>query len=441
LKISSAAKSIKNHLSYLRWFNLINSSQWWNKELHEKYQWKSLIQILNYAYNKIPYYKELFTEIDATPNDFKSFDDFAQFPFLTKEIIRERLDDMIPVNVNRDKLILYNTGGSTGEPLSFYKTKRDDVIERAFMFSQWSRVGFHRNDSRVIIRGEVLRDKKLWEKNKNSNVWKFSAYQLSAHNIEKMVEKINEIKPAFFHVYPTSMQIFTQLMKEQKLNLNFSPKAILCGSEKLYDYQRNLFEDFFGCRVFSWLGLAEQTILAGECEYSEKLHIFSEHSYVELIDDHNKIIHEPGISGEIVGTRLHRFIIPFIRYRSGDIASYADGPCKCKRNYKLLDNVEGRVQDIVVTKQGKKIPVTALFFGQHLKVFEKALKIQLVQQVAGEVTIKIVRGKNYSSEDEVQLLNKLSIATSSEIKFKLNYVDHIETTKRGKHKFLISEIN
>ena len=421
-------------------YKFLLESQWWSKERLKEYQWSQLSRLLDYCYKKVPYYQKVFRELRAIPRDIKTQKDFEKIPFLTKDIVRERLDELLPEGVNRSKLIYFTTGGSTGMPLGLYKERRSNIIEQAFMFAQWSRVCYKPGDSRVILRGEVVTKNKLYEYQPLNNAWLFSSYHLSPKYIKILVNKLNSIKPNFLHVYPSSLWVFTNLMNENHLKLAFSPQAILCGSENLYPFQRELFEKIFKCRVYSWLGLAEGTILAGECEKKNNLHIFSEYSYVELIGRNGDVIIEGEKEGEIVGTNLRNYVTPFIRYKTGDIASYANGKCECGRNYKLLGKVDGRFQNMIILEDGKIIPLTAIIFGQHFTAFDKIKKMQIEQKETGKIIIRLIKSPKFTREDEEEMRRKIDTATNNSLSVEFEYVNDISRTQTGKNKFLIQHL-
>lgn len=426
---------------FYEWYNFIDKSQWWPEDQLAEYQWNKLKSILIYSNENIPFYKEMFRNLGYNANDIKQIDDFRKIPFLTKELLREHANEILPSGEDRSKIIQYNTGGSTGIPLPIFKKRIDDTIEEAFMSSQWARVGYKPKDSRVIIRGEVIANKQLWKFHPSSNSWLFSSYHLSQEYIPQMVNMLNVIKPKFLHVYPSSLWVFANLIRDYDLKLSFVPKAILCGSEKLFDHQRKLFKEVFGCSSYSWLGLAEQTILAGECEYNTDLHIFPQHSFIELIDDSGIAITKPGITGHIVGTNLNRYSFPLIRYISGDMAQYAEGPCKCGRHFKRFKQVEGRVQNMVISLDGRIIPLTALVFGQHLQAFNKIEKMQMEQFEPGKVQVKLIKGANFNTDDVDFLLQQLTNASENTIQFSISFHDELERTSSGKHKFMIQHLN
>ncbi|MBG0860573.1 MAG: hypothetical protein IQL11_13825 [Bacteroidales bacterium] len=156
-------RNIQHRIVYLRWYNFVEKSQWWTKDEFENYQWRKVKVLLKYAYESIPYYKELFIKIGATPGDIKSWLDFRNIPILTRETIRERSDDLISKHIkNKSKLKYVTTSGTTGESLGFYKDSDGEAISRAFMCSQWKRVGYHEYSKRIMLRGEHIKNDKLF---------------------------------------------------------------------------------------------------------------------------------------------------------------------------------------------------------------------------------------------------------------------------------------
>ena len=66
----------------------------------------------------VPYYRDLFAEISFAPENLQSLSELASLPLLTKPLIRQNVERLKARDAG--KLIRYNTGGSSGEPLVFY---------------------------------------------------------------------------------------------------------------------------------------------------------------------------------------------------------------------------------------------------------------------------------------------------------------------------------
>ena len=425
-------------------YNFLQESQWWNKEKLEEYQMQQLSKLLHHAYENVPYYRKIFDERGLKPKDIQNFDDMKKLPCLTKKIIRENLQDLFAQNYPLSRFEYVTTGGSTGIPLGFYQERVvSSAKEWAFMITQWNRVGFKMGDKRVILRGNVIQSTnkgKFWEYNPIDKTLILSSYHMTDYTLPNYIKKINDFLPDFLHVYPSTITILARYMKENNIQPFTTVKALLCGSENIYLWQRNLLEEVFQCRVYSWYGHAEKAVLAGECEKSTNYHIFPEYGFVELIGKDGNLISREEETGEIVATSFNNNAMPIIRYKTGDLGVYTEKKCPCGRNYPLLKRIEGRLQEIVVTKDKGLITLTALIFAQHFKAFSKIKKMQLFQEKVGKITAKIVKASNYSDADENEILFKIKKASGDKLDMKIVYVDFIPSTKRGKHKFLIQRL-
>ncbi|MCJ7448034.1 MAG: hypothetical protein MUO72_10085 [Bacteroidales bacterium] len=429
-------RNIQNRLTYLRWYNFIEKSQWWSKEENDNHQWTKVKLLLDYSYKNIPYYKEMFLKMGATPNDIKTWSDFSKIPYLTKEIVRNRTTDLTAYQkINMSKLRVAKTSGTTGEPLLIYKMPDSDAIERAFIYQQWKRVGYNENDTRIILRGEPVKNHKLFQRYRFTNDWLVSSYHLSRTYIKEYVDFLNWLKPAFFHVYPSSLYIFTQLLLESKLSLNFVPKAILSGSEPVYDYQRELFEKTYNTRVYSWLGLAESTTLAGECEHSISLHVWPQYSYVELLDEKGLPVDEKGCVGSIIGTTFNSLQTPFIRYRSGDLATYGGPQCNlCGRQHLIFDQVEGREQLFLILADGSELPFRTLgFYIKKNNAYKRIKVMQMIQNVSGDLLVKLSTTKDFTIDDEAEIRAKICSIVNNQLVLNFEYTDDFIRSKSGKN--------
>lgn len=425
-------------------YNFLQESQWWSREKLEEYQMQQLRKLLDHAYENVPYYGRVFDERGLKPKDIQDFDDLRKLPCLTKEIIQENLSDMVARNYPESKLQYCTTGGSTGISLGFYHEKGVSAAkEQAFMFTQWNRVGFKIGDRCVTLRGNVVQSAskgKFWEYDPINKNLILSSYHMTDETLPKYIAKIREFRPAFIQAYPSAITILARFMRKNNVKPFFSVKAILCGSENLYPWQRKLLEGVFRCRVYSWYGHSEQAVLAGECEKSTCYHIFPEYGFVELIDKEAELLTKENKLGEIVATGFNNYVCPFIRYRTMDLAVPTSIKCECGRNYPLIEKVEGRLQELVVTEDGRAITLTALIFAQHFEAFSKVKEMQLVQEKEGEITVKVVKSLQYSANDENEILSKMQRAVGSGLDVSFDYVNYIPRTQSGKYRFLIQKL-
>jgi len=95
----------------------LERSQWLDPEVRERAELRSLIDLLTYAGREVPYYRELFRAYRFEPRGVRSSADLAALPLLTRDIIRERYDDLVDLN-HRGKNLKKGTSGSTGNPMA-----------------------------------------------------------------------------------------------------------------------------------------------------------------------------------------------------------------------------------------------------------------------------------------------------------------------------------
>ncbi|XVH32236.1 phenylacetate--CoA ligase family protein [Haloferacaceae archaeon DSL9] len=437
-----ALKLLPYYKTYRNEYKLIQESESWSRDRLEQYQERKLRDLIEHAYENVPYYRRIFDERDLTPNDIQSLEDLQKLPFLTKEDVRDNLEDLKATNYTESDFEYVKTGGSTGKPLEFcYEDGVTRAKEWAYMKTQWDRVGYNFWDKCVILRGEEVHtdDGQFWDTSLFGRWLVLSSYHMADDRLPQYIAKIREFKPKYIQAYPSVISILARYMDEHDVEPFSSVKAILCGSEKLYADQRTLVEDTLGCRVYSWYGHAERCVLGGECEIDEqRYHMFPQYGIMEIIGQDGNPIHEPGESGEIVGTSLNNYAMPLIRYRTNDIGRLGDSSCKCGRSYQILESVEGRVQEMFIGDDGRPIPLTGAY-SQVGKSSSNVKNAQFYQDEPGEVSLRLVVSDQYTEQDQKQILSDLS-GRYDGLMFEVEIIDQIERTQSGKKRFLIQEL-
>jgi phenylacetate-CoA ligase len=228
-------------------------------------------------------------------------------------------------------------------------------------------------------------------------------------------------------------------MKQTNSKSPLSIDAILCGSERLYPWQRKFLEEVFQCKTYSWYGHTEKAVLAGECEQSTNYHIFPEYGYTEFISRNNNPLTGENEVGEVVATGFNNYAMPLIRYRTGDLATLANQPCSCGRNYPLLKKIEGRVLDFILSKSHRLIPLNIVYYDS----IEKDISIkqfQFYQEKPGEVTLRIIKKQPYATKLTNTIIREMQKGLEGEVTFSIEYVENIQISKRGKSSLLIQKL-
>lgn len=423
-------------------YAFLKESQYWSEDRLKEYQLVKLKEMINHAYTTVPYYKKLFDENGILPDDIKDFEDMKKIPYLTKEIIQNNLNDLISNKYDISELQYITTGGSTGTPMGFYiDRKYDRDLEWSFVASMWSRVGYNpkKNQKTVYLRGNVI-DKGIYEFKNNSLF--LSSYHLNDENMKEYINLINKYKPDFIQAYPSSIYLLADYVIREGIVINISNlKAILCASENLYDFQREHIKNAFNTRVYSFYGHTEHACIAGECSVNTNYHIQSEYGYTEIINEFGEEIQAEDEVGEIVATSFINYAMPFIRYKTADLAVNTNNLCSCGRKYNMIKKIEGREQELIFTSNGSKVSMTSIIFAQHFKSFGKIVNMQLVQNEVGEVIVKIIEKEKLREEDINEIVSKMENACNGYLKVSVEIVSEIKRTSSGKHKFLIQNVD
>ncbi|MDM5154207.1 hypothetical protein QUF88_10270 [Bacillus sp. DX1.1] len=426
---------------YRDMYMFLEESQWWDKKKQEEHQMLKLQELLQYAYEMVPYYKRIFNERDLAPKDIQCMNDLKLIPYLTKEIIREHLEEFISIQYKKKKIQYVTTGGSTGVPFGFYRHDRTELTkEWAFVTHIWGRADYNirKENRRVILMGQSVTAGTKWFEYRKRQLF-LSSSQLNAQNIEAYFKKIESFQPDFIQGYTSSLFLLARYMIEHGLQLpSFHLKAILCVSENILPEQRAIIEAAFNKKILSFYGHTEHAVIAGECENSTMYHFESQYGIVEFANG-NQLVNQEDEVGEIIATGFHNPVMPFIRYRTKDLAVCTNKACSCGRNHVLAKRILGREQEVVITKTGNKVILT----GAYKVIFSLQEQIELAQfyqDRPGVVILKIVKKNTYRIESEHLILRELYKKFGDSVDIHIVYVDDIERTQRGKQLFHIQKL-
>ena len=142
--------------------------------------------------------------------------------------------------------------------------------------------------------------------------------------------------------------------------------------------------------------------------------------------------------GEVVATSLINFICPLIRYRTMDVAITGSGSCSCGRNYPLLERVEGRVQEFIVTGKGDLL--SGITMNIDTDAFDNVKQFQFYQEKVGEVILNIVKRPEFDDRDADYICKEVGRSCGDDVTITIRYVDTIPLTARGKYRYFVQNM-
>jgi len=218
----------------------------------------------------------------------------------------------------------------------------------------------------------------------------------------------------------------------QKLDFPSSIAAIITTSEKVTPEMRGVIERAFRCRVYEEYGTVENVLYASECEYGS-LHLSPDVGIVEILRE-DGLPAEPGETGEVVATGLLRTYQPFVRYRLGDVATFSERPCACGRSMPVLQEVVGRIEDVVVGADGREMVRFHGIFVDQPQIREG----QIVQETHNRIRARIVPGDAFGDSDRDEIVRRIQQRLGPAVEVIVETVDVIPRTAAGKFQAVVS---
>lgn len=419
--------------------DFFNTTQYWKRDQILEYQWNKFKETLNYAYEKVPYYKNLYDNAGLIPNEIKNRSDLLKLPILTKEDIRKNYNSLKAKGIKDKRIVNNSTSGSTGVNINFLSDR--EAIERTALQNRcYNWMGVDLFDKKLSIWGsgwDIAKSKKIASRIKSyiKNSVVLSGYNLSEKDIEEYYKIMLRFNPKLLVSYPSIFYTLAETF--QKNGWKFSPFAMQIGGEKLFPFQREFVEKVFNSKIYDFYGARDAGMIAQECSLHNGLHIIAENVLVEVLDENNNPIEEG--EGDLVITDLNNKVMPFIRYRIGDRAYITQRECKCGRGLPLLKEVIGRSFEIIKFPNGNK--VGGSFWTLVLRSEPGIKNFQVVQKTQDWIKINYIPDSNFNSKSIDKFIERIHQYSGDKLKITFEQVDEIPVTKAGKFKFVISELN
>jgi len=434
--------AIKDRSTQFKWLKGFEESQYFPTDKLKDLQWKRLKKLLDHAYNTCPFYRRRMDDYGVTPRDIKDESDFCKLPVLTKEDIQTNLRELIARNYSSNSLVANRTGGSTGKPIQFFhdKDRVFSMAATAIRHNRWA--GWDIGDKFAALWGaryEFRPIESIKHRIRDILIDRMIALDTSSLSEEKLfrfAEDLRKFRPKGILAYSNSMYLFSKFVKDNRIS-DLNIESIITSAEVLHDHERNLIEDVFNTRVFNRYGCREVSLIASECEEHKGLHIAADSLFVEIVKDGKPV--EVGQEGAIIITDLLNYGMPFIRYKIEDVGVFSGEKCPCGRSLPLMKNVLGRTTDFLVT------PENVMVSGASLTIYlisntPGVRQAQLIQNIKGQLLIKIVPSPEFNEDSMKFLKNKLPEFFGPSMTYEFSFVKDIPKTSSGKYRFSICNI-
>jgi phenylacetate-CoA ligase len=425
---------------YLRHYRSLRKTQFDDLPTIRARQWTALVNQLRHAYATVPFYRARLARLGLRPEQIRNFEDFCSLPVLTKADIRGAGDQLLSNSYDPERLVRKKTSGSTGVSLQVAVDEDSLQWKRACTLraDEWS--GWRLGESVAKIWGNPEYVHLGWRGRVRNALLDRARYldtlKMDAAALADFARSLQRRPPSLIFGHAHSVYLFADYLRSRRIG-DIRPRGIISTAMVLHQWQRKRIEDVFGCPVTNRYGCEEVSLIACECERHDGLHINADNVYVEILRDGRPA--RPGEAGSVVVTDLSNRAMPLLRYQVGDVAALDDRRCRCGRGLPLLQRLEGREADYVVTPAGELISGISLTenFALHVPGLEQ---LQIVQESVYRLELRIVRGPDFGERSLRRLDSLVRERFGPEVRYGCSYVERIPQEPSGKYRFCISKV-
>lgn len=377
----------------------------WSGEQFRNYQQMQFTRIVRAAWQS-RYYREVFHKYRLA-QEMDSLEMLPFFPLLAKDTLRTRPRDLITRDPLPAGTMIQKTSGTTGTPTHIYYTREFHATELAVPEARnlnWAGVDYRNRRVMFGVRKVCNYSQNhppFWRFSPKENMAYTSIYHLSPKFIPAYLEFLRSYRPSVIMGYPSALATLARYAVDHH-DYPAPAKAIFTMSETLGERARAVIENAWKARIYDRYGAVEGCAFASQCEYGH-YHVSPEVGIIEILDHDGKAC-PPGVMGEVVCTGLQNDLQPLIRYRIGDVARWSeDQDCPCKRKMPVIEGIEGRVEDICRTRDGREM----LRFDTVFKGVDTIRQAQVVQKSLDQFIVYVVPGDGYSALDAERICHNM----------------------------------
>ncbi len=311
---------------------------------------------LQHAYDNVAHYRRAFDARGVHPQDLKSLEDLARFPFTGKSDLRENYPFGM-FAVPREQVVrVHASSGTTGKPTVVGYTRADidtwaDLVARSIRAA-----GGKPGDMVHVAYGYGLFTGGLGA-HYGAERLGCTVVPMSGGQTEKQVQLIRDFRPDIIMVTPSYMQVIVEEFARQGLDPRESSLRVgIFGAEPWTEAMRLEIEHRAGIRAVDIYGLSEVMGpgVASECvETQDGPVIWEDHFYPEIIDPVTGEVLPEGSEGELVFTSLSKQAMPIVRYRTRDLTRLLPPTA---RAFRRMGKIVGRSDDMLIVRGVNMFP-------------------------------------------------------------------------------------
>lgn len=412
----------------MKWYRQIVKMNSWSKQEVKDWQTTQLHRLISHAYNHTRYYREVMDDLGMKPQDIKTLEDIKLLPVLTREIIKERFDDIVADNIVNYPNRICSTGGSTGQPMQYICDENTWGFVTAMKIFSWKQTGYRYGDKFVS-----LGSSSLFPVNKKNpineiyflirNTIPLNGMNMDDDTCRKYMDIIRKNNVRYIYGYASAIYLLARYCRDHKVDWHFI--AAFPTAEKLTSIYREVISETWGAQVMDCYGSRDGGITAYEIEPG-MFHV-GYASWMEASDS------EPS---NLYSTNLIDFAFPTIRYSNRDEVMMWGPNVESRYNGQILREIIGRTSDVISFDNGHRLTTsgfTILFRAFNVEAY------RIRKNGPMSLLVQIQKRKNYTQDEHEQIMAAFKRFVGEDVNVVIEYIDVFEPLHNGKRSFLINE--
>jgi phenylacetate-CoA ligase len=393
--------------------------QWFSPAQLEALQLRRLKRVLSVA-ERVPLYRDKWKGVGA--KDIRSLTDLAKLPIVTREEVVAAWPDGILSRAPRPDDVVFRTSGTSGRFMQIaYSAEANDFLDaiygRALFatgYRPWDKIAYFWWDAEP----KPIRP--------YERIGLMQKHLLPVHaDPQKQLDDLIALQPSVIYHFPSSLLLIAKLFHGRP---PIQPRLIICHGELLTREQQDTLKSAFGCPVYNQYGAQEFNRMAWDCDRQRGLHIDADSVRIEIVRSDDTLA-EPGEEGELVVTGLMNTLMPLVRYRIGDVGHTIEGTCPCRRSLPLLALTEGRRDDVLVLRDGRRVGPRTL--APRIEELTGFMQYRVIQHDPSRLEVLLVRDGSAPGV-EADVRRTLTSVLGEGLSIDIRAVDEISLSRRGK---------
>ena len=392
-----------------------------------------LKSIVRYVYDHSSFYRQRFKEAGVVPGDIKSLADITKLPFTKKVDLRDNYPTGM-FSAPKSQVVRYHvSSGTTGKPTVVGYTRGDIETWSESLARALTSIGLGRDDTVQVAYGYGLFTGGLGLHYGAERIGA-AVLPVGTGSTERQIELMQDLgttaiacTPSYFlHIMEVAEKMGISIKNDTHL------KVGIFGAEPWSLETRKRVEEATGINAYDIYGTSEISgPLFTECHVKKGIHIWGDMFLTEVIDPKTGEPVEDGERGELVFTTLHKFALPLIRYRIGDLTIMNSETCECGRTHPRIMRILGRTDDMLIIRginvfpsQVESVLMNIPAVGDHWEIIVDRKGPLDIMTVHVELT-------ESGFSDKIGDLMKLKKQVSKELKSVLNIAAEVELVEPG----------